>query len=85
VIKTDMLMWQGVYDWIHGGPGGSIDDLASTAHMSVLPGRRALDPSTVSKAVLFLATDQSSDITGHALPVDGGHMVLPGFNPDPPQ
>lgn len=86
VIRTKMNMWQGCYDMMHGGPGGTIDDLlTATAHMSALPGRTAMDPETVSKAVLFLATDQSIDITGHALPVDGGHMVLAGFNPSPPQ
>jgi SDR family mycofactocin-dependent oxidoreductase len=86
VIRTKMNMWQGCYDMMHGGPGGTIDDLLNaTAHMSALPGRTAMDPETVSNAVLFLATDQSIDITGHALPVDGGHMVLTGFNPSPPQ
>jgi SDR family mycofactocin-dependent oxidoreductase len=86
VIRTKMNMWQGCYDMMHGGPGGTIEDLLhATAHMSALPGRTAMDPETVSKAVLFLATDQSIDITGHALPVDGGHMALTGFNPPPPQ
>lgn len=84
VIKTDMVMWQGCYDMMHGGPGGTIDDLTyGSAHMSALAGRAALDPSTVSKAVLFLASDLASDITGQALPVDGGHTVLNGYNPAP--
>ena len=84
VIKTDMVMWQGCYDMMHGGPGGSIDDLIyGSAHMSALAGRAALDPSTVSKAVLFLASDLATDITGQALPVDGGHTVLNGYNPAP--
>ena len=86
VIRTKMNMWQGCYDMMHGGPGGTIDDLLhATAHMSALPGRTAMDPETVSNAVFFLASDHSIDITGHALPVDGGHMVLTGFNPSPPQ
>jgi SDR family mycofactocin-dependent oxidoreductase len=84
VIKTDMVMWQGCYDMMHGGPGGTIDDLIyGSAHMSALAGRAALDPSTVSKAVLFLASELASDITGQALPVDGGHTVLNGYNPAP--
>jgi SDR family mycofactocin-dependent oxidoreductase len=84
VIKTDMVMWQGCYDMMHGGPGGTIEDLVfGSAHMSALAGRAALDPSTVSKAVLFLASDLASDITGQALPVDGGHTVLNGYNPAP--
>jgi hypothetical protein len=42
-----------------------------------------LTPETISRAVVFLASDDAADITGIALPVDGGHMVLPSFNPAP--
>lgn len=84
VIKTDMVMWQGCYDMMHGGPGGTIDDLIyGSSHMAALAGRAALAPETVSKAVLFLASDLATDITGQALPVDGGHTVLNGYNPAP--
>jgi enoyl-[acyl-carrier-protein] reductase (NADH) len=37
----------------------------------------------VSNAVLFLVSDASADITGIEVPVDGGHLVLPGLNTEP--
>ncbi len=43
--------------------------------------RRAASPEEVAWAILFLATDEASYITGQALPVDGGitsSMSLPG-------
>jgi SDR family mycofactocin-dependent oxidoreductase len=84
VIKTDMVMWQGCYDMMHGGPGGTIDDLTyGSSHMSALAGRAALNPSSVSRAILFLLSEMAEDITGQALPVDGGHTVLNGYNPSP--
>jgi NAD(P)-dependent dehydrogenase (short-subunit alcohol dehydrogenase family) len=49
----------------------------------VLKGRGLIPPASVSNAVLYLASDESSDVTGVALPVDGGHGVLPGYNGSP--
>lgn len=84
VMRTKMLMTQETYDRMKGGPGGTVDDLETTgAHFSALAGRTALDPSSVSRAILFLASEQSADVTGHAMPVDGGHMALQGYNPSP--
>jgi NAD(P)-dependent dehydrogenase (short-subunit alcohol dehydrogenase family) len=76
--------WQGAYDMMAGGPGGTREDRQSGAHnWSVLAGRGALSPATISKAVLWLASDDAADVTGVALPVDGGHLILPGINADP--
>lgn len=35
----------------------------------------------VSNAYLYLASDESRYITGHALPVDAGNTALFGLNP----
>ncbi|HEX2173903.1 MAG TPA: SDR family oxidoreductase, partial [Dehalococcoidia bacterium] len=40
-----------------------------------LPLGRFGQPEDVARAVLFLASDESSFITGVALPVDGGHLA----------
>ena len=40
-----------------------------------IPIGRLADPSEIAQAVLFLASDQSSFITGVALPVDGGQTA----------
>ncbi|GAQ00994.1 short-chain dehydrogenase [Companilactobacillus farciminis] len=40
--------------------------------LAPIPMKRLGEPSDVANAALFLASDLSSYITGHALPVDGG-------------
>jgi len=39
---------------------------------SYIPLRRAAEPSDVAKAILFLACDMSSYVTGAIIPIDGG-------------
>ncbi|MGK4188073.1 glucose 1-dehydrogenase [Rothia koreensis] len=51
--------------------GGFVNELASGT-----PLRRAADPSEIANAVLFLASDQSSFITGSELFVDGGEVQV---------
>jgi len=84
IVDTKMNDWQGAYDMMAGGPGGTPQDRQYAAHnWSALAGRGLLAPSAISKAVLWLASDDSNDVTGVALPIDGGHSILPGVNPDP--
>jgi SDR family mycofactocin-dependent oxidoreductase len=84
IVDTRMNDWQGAYDMMAGGPGGTQEDRQHAAYnWSVLAGRGLLRPSTISKAVVWLASDDAIDVTGVALPVDGGHSILPGVNPDP--
>jgi NAD(P)-dependent dehydrogenase (short-subunit alcohol dehydrogenase family) len=83
-VDTKMNDWQGAYDMMAGQAGGTPQDRRHNAYgWSALAGRGLLEPSTVSRSVVFLASDDARDITGVALPVDGGHAVLPGSNPNP--
>jgi SDR family mycofactocin-dependent oxidoreductase len=83
-INTPIHHWQAAYDLLAGHPGGTAEDREAAARFyGILAGRGPLDPSNVSNAVLFLLSDESSEITGLELPVDAGHMVLPHFNPAP--
>jgi NAD(P)-dependent dehydrogenase (short-subunit alcohol dehydrogenase family) len=51
------------------------DDLLK-AQLSRVPAGRPGDPSEVASAVLFLASDAASYITGETLVVDGGRTIL---------
>jgi SDR family mycofactocin-dependent oxidoreductase len=84
LIDTKMNDWQGVYDMMAGHEGGTPEDRQNAGYnWNVLAGRSLLSPQAISNAVLFLASDAASEITGVSLAVDGGHMILPGFNPSP--
>lgn len=86
IVDTKMNDWQGAYDMMAGHEGGTAQDRQVNAFgWSALAGRGLLAPSTISRSVVFLASDDARDITGVALPVDGGHAVLPGSNPNPIQ
>ena len=83
-IDTKMNDRQDVYDLMAGGSDGTAAHRIQAArHWSLLAGRSALDPQSVSNAVLWLASDDSADVTGIALPIDAGHLATPGFNPAP--
>jgi NAD(P)-dependent dehydrogenase (short-subunit alcohol dehydrogenase family) len=43
---------------------------------STFPLSRIADPTEVAAAAVFLASDDSSYITGAALPVDGGQVAM---------
>lgn len=84
VVDTKLNDWQGGYDMIAGHEGGTPEDrVEGVRHWSILRGRSLLAPSAISAAVLWLASDDASEITGVTVPVDGGHSVLPGINPAP--
>jgi NAD(P)-dependent dehydrogenase (short-subunit alcohol dehydrogenase family) len=55
-----------------GEPGGA-EYLAAIAKMH--PMGRLGDPSEVAAAILFLASDEASFVTGAVLPVDGGYLA----------
>ena len=83
-IDTAMNDWQGAYDMMAGAAGGTPEDRRVGAYSwSALAGQGMLPASAISEAVLWLASDASARITGVTLPVDSGHMVLPGANGNP--
>lgn len=51
--------------------------------INLLRGRTILPATAIASAMCFLASDEAEHITGVELPVDAGHLVLPGVNLDP--
>jgi SDR family mycofactocin-dependent oxidoreductase len=81
---TGMINWPGMYDRFAGHEGGTHTDLRKGgARYHALAPTDVLAPDDISRAVLYLASDLSNVITGVALPVDRGHLLLSKINMDP--
>jgi SDR family mycofactocin-dependent oxidoreductase len=83
-IKTPMVTHQAAFDLMAGHPGGTeADQIEGGYHYGVLKGTSFLPPEAIARAAIFLNSDLASSITGITLPVEAGHLVLPGINPAP--
>ena len=70
--------------WIFGRDDATEEDyLAATRQWHILRNRPALPPETVAGAISWLCGDAAAHLTGVELPIDAGHLVLPGFNHRP--
>jgi SDR family mycofactocin-dependent oxidoreductase len=83
-IDTGMTNWQGAYDVYAGHPGGTHDDfVAGGRSFHALKGQAFMDPQVLADAALWLVSDGAAVVTGVALPVDAGHLLMPGMNMSP--
>lgn len=89
-IDTPMTDHQTAYDMFAGheaAPGRSATraptgSTRSRARASALKGAGFL-PAQAIADTLYLNSDLAAAVTGVVIPVDAGHMVLPGMNPAP--
>jgi NAD(P)-dependent dehydrogenase (short-subunit alcohol dehydrogenase family) len=84
-VDTGIVNNQMTYDSASGlgkGRGTRAHLEQAIKNWPVLKDRGLLSPQATSNAVLFLASDESSEITGLELVIDAGHMLLPGMNPE---
>ena len=83
-VNTHMMNNQPVYDMMTGHPESSQEEaLEAGANFFALKGVNILEPEALAEAALFLNSDKASMVTGAALPVDAGHLVLIGHNHAP--
>jgi SDR family mycofactocin-dependent oxidoreductase len=83
-VRSGMTENQMAFDMYAGGPGGTVDDLIEAGkHYGALKGTTFMPPETIANAALFLNSDLASSITGVALPVEAGHLLIPGVNMAP--
>jgi SDR family mycofactocin-dependent oxidoreductase len=83
-IDTGMTNWQGAWDMFAGHEGGTREDqLAGGKHFHALKGVSMLSPQVLADAALWLVSDGAATVTGVALPVDAGHLLLTGMNSAP--
>ena len=61
----------------------ALDESFWTTLSGHIPLRRPAEPSDIAKAILFLASDMSTCITGTVVPIDGGTSVVAALPPIP--
>lgn len=83
-ILTGMTNYQGAWDMFAGHEGGTQEEMfEGVRHFHALKGASILPPEVIANGALFLNSDLASAITGVVLPIDAGHMILPGVNVNP--
>lgn len=83
-IKTPMTDHQGAWDMFAGHEGGTEDDMMAGGYsFHALKGQTFLPPEVIANTALYLNSDLAAAVTGVTIPVDAGHMILPGFNHAP--
>jgi SDR family mycofactocin-dependent oxidoreductase len=80
VIDTDMTSWPGFYEMTGGRPGATREEHEAACMNFHALARGPLPPEAVSNAILWLVSDEASEITGTVVPVDAGHVVLNRVN-----
>ncbi|MCI0158867.1 mycofactocin-coupled SDR family oxidoreductase [Leifsonia shinshuensis] len=85
-ILTPMTSWQGAWDMMSGKPAGEgteADMLEAGYSFHALKGNGFLSPQRIADAALWLNSDLASSVTGISVPVDAGHLLMPGYNNAP--
>ena len=59
------------------------DLLAGGGVFHALKGAGLMDPAVIADAAVWLHSDLAARVTGVAIPVDAGHLLLTGINPAP--
>ena len=85
-ILTPMTSWQGAWDMMSGKPEGEgteADMLDAGYHFHALKGNGFMNPQVIADSALYLNSDLAASVTGVTLPVDAGHLLMPGVNHNP--
>lgn len=78
---SPMVHFQEAYDLYAGEQGGSRDDLvASVKAFNPLANLGMQPPQPVADAALWLVSDAAARVTGALIPVESGHLLLPGVD-----
>ncbi|MGY1643257.1 mycofactocin-coupled SDR family oxidoreductase [Geodermatophilus sp. SYSU D00703] len=83
-IRTPMTDHQGAWDMFAGHEGGTEADMIEGGYsFHALKGTTFMDPQVIADTALYLNSDLAAKVTGVTIPVDAGHMILPGINTAP--
>jgi NAD(P)-dependent dehydrogenase (short-subunit alcohol dehydrogenase family) len=83
-VETPMTNYPKAWDMYAGHPGGTKEHMIDAGRrIGILRGSTFLAPEEIAKAAMWLNSDLASSVTGVTLPVDSGHMAMPGVNQSP--
>ncbi|MFW0793986.1 mycofactocin-coupled SDR family oxidoreductase [Gordonia sp. CPCC 205515] len=83
-ILTPMTNQQGAWDMFAGHEGGTKEDLIEGGYsFHALKGTTFMPPEVIANTALYLNSGLAATVTGVTIPVDAGHMLLTGSNPEP--
>jgi NAD(P)-dependent dehydrogenase (short-subunit alcohol dehydrogenase family) len=83
-ILTPMTNHQGAWDMFAGHEGGTHEEMiAGGYHYGVLRGSTWLEPEAIANTALYLNSALAANVTGVTIPVDSGHLLIPGVNTAP--
>ncbi len=77
-VDTGIINNQPFFDYFAGSPGTNATReyvIARMNEMNLFTDRGMLAPEDISKVVLWLASEEARNITGHALPIDAGFLT----------
>ena len=83
-VRTEINGFQAALDAFAGHPGGTEADRTEAGRrVGILRNSTILDPQQIADAGLYLNSALASNVTGVSLPVDSGHLLIPGWNNNP--
>jgi NAD(P)-dependent dehydrogenase (short-subunit alcohol dehydrogenase family) len=83
-VRSGMTDNQGGWDLFAGHPGGTPQDLIDGGHsFTALRGHTFMEPESIAGTAVFLNSSLAASVTGSAVVVDAGHLLLTGINPNP--
>jgi NAD(P)-dependent dehydrogenase (short-subunit alcohol dehydrogenase family) len=83
-VKTPMTDHQGAWDTFAGHEGGTEADMIEGGyHFAALRDTTFMDPQVIADTALYLNSHLAAKVTGVTIPVDAGHLLIPGVNANP--
>ncbi|MCX4091423.1 mycofactocin-coupled SDR family oxidoreductase [Nocardia sp. alder85J] len=83
-IRTPMTDHQGAWDMFAGHEGGTEAEMIEGGyHYALLRNTTWLEPQAIADTALYLNSHLAANVTGVTIPVDAGHLLIPGVNADP--
>jgi SDR family mycofactocin-dependent oxidoreductase len=81
---TPMIDNQMLYDMITGHPDATREQMIEAGyHATALRNRTWQEPEEIAKAALFFNSDLATNVTGQALAIEAGALLLDGYNHSP--